>query len=297
MKIAVIGATGMLGHRIFSSLSENHDVYGIVRTDNKNLYQFPNIKEENVFDNIDILDFKKLEETLIAISPELVINGVGIIKQVDQSKEYITSIEVNSLFPHQLGKLCAKLNARMIHFSTDCVFNGEKGNYSEEDDPNANDLYGKSKHLGEVDYLENVLTLRTSLIGREVNPKGSLIDWFLSQEGKEVKGFSNAIFSGFPTLTISKIIDQYIIPNKQLYGVMNLACEPVDKYDLLNQVKELFKANIKIKRFEDFKIDRSLNGKKFNEMTGLTPLPWKELVKDLAIDNDIYCKIRKENKV
>ena len=144
--------------------------------------------------------------------------------------------------------------------------------------------------LGEVDYADHVLTFRSSIIGRELQPKGSLIDWFISQNEKEVSGFKNAIYSGFPTKTVADIIKNVIIPNTNLSGVYNVSSEPINKYDLLGLTKDEFGLNIKINENVDFKIDRSLDSSRFRKETGFTPAPWSEMIKDLNIDSQLYTR-------
>ncbi|ENP8456972.1 SDR family oxidoreductase [Photobacterium damselae] len=283
MRILVVGATGMLGYSIFSNLSEaeNLDVYGTVRNiDGLDKFFLSNDK---LISNIDVNNFKSLERAVTAIKPDVVINCIGLIKQHDVSKRHIDSISINALLPHKIAQLCDTLEARLIHFSTDCVFDGKTGNYVESDLPTATDLYGRSKCLGEVDYGKHV-TLRTSIIGHELKSSVSLIDWFLSQEGSTVKGFSKAIFSGLPTAYIAKVIKDYVLPNLFLSGLYQLSVDPIDKYTLISKVAYVYNKQIKIEKFEDFEIDRSLNSAKFREETGFIPPSWDELVEFMHSD-------------
>nr|BCN19453.1 putative monosaccharide biosynthesis protein [Vibrio metoecus] len=282
MKVLVVGATGMLGYSIFSNLSESLslDVYGTVRSV-KNLEKFFPSTDKLIF-NIDVKDIHTLEHAILSTKPDVVINCIGLIKQHDASKQYTEAIEINSLLPHKIAQLCDTIEARLVHFSTDCVFDGDSGHYLESDLPTATDLYGKSKCLGEVDYGKHV-TLRTSIIGHELKSSVSLIDWFLSQEGS-VKGFSKAVFSGLPTAYVAKILQDYVLPNQSLSGLYHLSVDPIDKYSLISKVAHIYRKQIEIEKFEDFVIDRSLSSTKFRKETGFTPPNWDELIRFMHND-------------
>ncbi|KDN28657.1 dTDP-4-dehydrorhamnose reductase [Vibrio fortis] len=282
MKVLVIGATGMLGYSIFSNLSElsNLDVYGTVRSVN-GVEQFF-LSTEKLISNVDVKDLATLEKALLDTKPDVVINCIGLIKQHDVSKQHVEAIEINALLPHKMAQLCDSIQARLVHFSTDCVFDGKAGNYLESDLPTATDLYGKSKCLGEVDYGQHV-TLRTSIIGHELKSSVSLIDWFLSQEGS-VKGFSKAVFSGLPTAYVAKVLADYVLPNPSLSGLYQLSVDPIDKFSLISKVADVYSKQIEIEKFEDFVMDRSLNSMKFREDTGFVAPSWDELVAFMHTD-------------
>lgn len=282
MKVLVIGATGMLGYSIFSNLSEspNLDVYGTVRSVNGLERFFPSTNK--LIFNVDIKDFDTLECAVRATKPNIVINCIGLIKQYEASKQYVEAIEINALLPHKIAQLCDTLGTRLIHFSTDCVFDGKTGNYVDSDLPTATDLYGKSKHLGEVGYGKH-LTLRTSIIGHELKSSVSLIDWFLSQEGS-VKGFSKAVFSGLPTAYVAKVLVDYVLPNPSLSGLYHLSVDPIDKYSLISKVSEIYSKQVEIEKCEDFVIDRSLDSTKFCKETGFVPPNWDDLIKFMHCD-------------
>ncbi|ELC9572513.1 SDR family oxidoreductase [Vibrio vulnificus] len=282
MKVLVIGATGMLGYSIFSNLSElsDLDVYGTIRSVKGVKNFFPSI--DKLIPNVDVKDFATLEKSVLDVKPDVVINCVGLIKQHDVSKQHVEAIEINALLPHKIAQLCDSIQARLVHFSTDCVFDGKTGNYSESDLPTATDLYGRSKCLGEVDYGKHV-TLRTSIIGHELKSSVSLVDWFLSQEGS-VRGFSKAVFSGLPTAYVAKILADYVLPNPSLSGLYQLSVDPIDKYSLISKVADVYNKQIEIEKFEDFEIDRSLNSTKFREETGFVPPSWDELVAFMHTD-------------
>ena len=183
----------------------------------------------------------------------------------------------------------------MIQFSSDCIFDGVKGNYIESDFSNATDLYGKSKALGEVDYLANVVTMRTSSIGREVFPHGGLVEWFLGNRGKTITGYKKAIYSGFPTKRLAEVISGFILPNPDLSGILHVAAPAIDKWTLLQMIKEHFNLKIEIAANEEFNIERSLNSSKFSALTGFSSPSWEEMMKDLEVDFDIYESIRNKN--
>ncbi len=282
MKVLVIGATGMLGYSIFSNLSElsNFDVYGTVRNV-KGLESFFPLTDK-LIPNVDVKDFATLEKAVLGVKPDVVINCIGLIKQHDVSKQHVEAIEINALLPHKIAQLCDSIQARLVHFSTDCVFDGKTGSYLETDLPTATDLYGKSKCLGEVDYGKHV-TLRTSIIGHELKSSVSLIDWFLSQEGS-VKGFSKAVFSGLPTVYVAKVLADYVLPNPSLSGLYQLSVDPIDKFSLISKVADVYSKQIEIEKFEDFVMDRSLNSTKFREDTGFVAPSWDELVAIMHTD-------------
>ena len=279
-RVLILGASGMLGSSLFRYFTNNEDFesFGTVRNDSKKLL-FPLRYQKNLHIFNDILNESLIEEILILLRPDLVINCIGVIKQNSESNNPLISISVNSLFPHVLASLCCNLNTRLIHFSTDCVFSGKKGMYIESDYCDSDDLYGKSKCLGEINY-PNTITLRTSIIGHELNSNKSLIDWFLS-ERDTVKGFANAKFSGLPTNEIARIIKEYILPKSNLFGLYHLSSNPIDKYSLLKIVAEIYKKDIKIKRDESFSIDRSLDSSLFRDKTGYNPDSWEILIKNM----------------
>lgn len=277
-RILILGVTGMLGHTLFTRLSErdNPDVYATARnTERLSRWFMPELLTK-IRGGVDADNFDSVQRALTEVKPDVVINCIGIIKQLPIAKDPLISITINSLFPHQLAQACKAVGARMIHISTDCVFSGDKGNYTEKDLPDANDLYGRTKLLGEVDY-SHCVTLRTSIIGHELKGRYGLIEWFLAQEGR-VRGFTKAIYSGFPTVEMARIIADYVIPNTDLKGLYHVSSEPISKYDLLKLVAERYGKKIEIEPFADFVLDRSLRSDRFRETTGYRPPSWPELV-------------------
>ena len=209
MKILILGATGMLGHKLMQVLSREHTVTGTVRRNASVLANYPIFSKMDIIGNISADNLETVRTAIDKANPEVIINCVGIVKQLPAAQDPLQSIAINALFPHQLVQICRQKNIRLIHMSTDCVFSGRKGYYTEEDPSDAEDLYGKTKYLGEVDY-PGCLTLRTSIIGRELDTSHGLIEWFMSQEGKTVSGYKNAVFSGLTTLALSEIITEII---------------------------------------------------------------------------------------
>ena len=275
--ILVLGASGMLGNavlRVFND-SEGYNVRGAVRH-NSSIGLFSEDIRNLVSSGLNIDDDESLSNIIVETESEIVINCIGLVKQLSNSENPLVALPINSLFPHRLAKICDDNNSRLIHMSTDCVFSGSKGFYNENDTPDSFDLYGVSKRLGEVDY-PNTITLRTSIIGHELNTNRSLIDWFLSQKGS-IEGYTRAIFSGLPTNEIAKIIRDYVIPNINLTGIYHVSAEPISKYELLSLVAKIYGKSIKIKKNNDFEIDRSLDSTRFRDLSGFNPLTWRELV-------------------
>lgn len=278
MKVLVIGLTGMLGNAVFKDFSQDSSftTYGTVRSANGFRF-FPEEMHNRILIGIDADNFDTLIRCVSEVRPDIVINCVGIVKQLASAEDPLVAIPINALFPHRLARLCAAAGARLVHISTDCVFSGKKGMYSEEDAPDAYDLYGRSKLLGEVDY-ENAVTLRTSIIGHELGGSAqSLICWFLSQQNG-VKGFTRAFFSGLPTVELSRVIRERVIPNRALRGLHHVASAPISKYDLLKLTAERYSHNIPITPDDTFVIDRSLSAALFNQKTGYTPPGWADLI-------------------
>jgi dTDP-4-dehydrorhamnose reductase len=290
LKILVMGGSGMLGHRIWIELDRVHETTGTLRSPDPLLHKFFT-KEPNVILNVTVDNFV---HALEKDNYDVVINCIGIIKHIPEASSHIESIKTNSLFPHQLAYECQKRNIRLIHFSTDCVFDGIEGSsFSEGDKPIGSDLYGSSKILGEIDYLENVVSIRTSLIGREVRTCSSLVEWFLSQNGTKVLGFKNAVFSGLSTNSIARIIEKYILPNPKLSGIYHLSVDPISKLDLLQLIKNDMDLDIDISPTEEPHINRALCSKKLISETGYIPPKWDEMIKELSTQDQTYREIHK----
>ncbi|WDZ96610.1 SDR family oxidoreductase [Herbaspirillum sp. WKF16] len=280
MKILVLGAGGMLGSAMFSLLGggNDFDVWGTLR-DNRKLESFDQHSHSKLVSDFDVQDIESVRGLLARLKPDVVINCIGVIKQLAAANDALVSIAINALLPHQLAELCAEAGARLVHFSTDCVFSGKKGRYSESDFPDANDLYGRSKFLGEVAY-PHAITLRTSIIGHELGSSHSLVDWFLAQKGT-CKGFTHAFFSGLPSVEHARIVRDAILPNPQLSGLYQVAAAPISKYDLLTLVAKQYGVSTQIEPSDALKIDRSLDGGRFNADFGYVPPDWPTLVEQM----------------
>lgn len=277
-KILILGASGMLGNALlrYFATETAHGVVGIVRSA-RSIDLLPVAVRGCVAEAGDIEDVDALVRVFDRHRPTVVINCVGLVKQLSDAKDPLAAIPINAVLPHRLARLCALAGARLVHFSTDCVFSGDKGMYVEDDLPDARDVYGRTKLLGEVDY-PHALTLRTSIIGHELAGNHSLICWFLSQPGP-VRGFTRAIFSGFPTVEIARIIDNHVLPRPDLSGLYHLSAAPIDKYSLLKLVAGVYGKDIDIIEDPSVIIDRSLDSSRFRAATGFLPEDWPTLVR------------------
>jgi dTDP-4-dehydrorhamnose reductase len=277
-KVLVLGTTGMLGNAVFRYLSADKElqVRGTLQNPGGKRF-FADDLQNNLIANVNVLDFDTLIGVFERIRPDVVINCIGLIKQLADAKDPLSALPINAMLPHRLAKLCSLSGARLVHVSTDCVFSGNKGMYTEADPSDAEDLYGKSKYIGEVHGLPHALTLRTSIIGHELSGHVGLIDWFLSQEGS-VKGYAKAVFSGLPTVELARIMHAFVLPNPALSGLYHLSAEPIDKYSLLKQVAETYRKKIEIVADEAVRIDRSLDSTRFRQATGYRPPSWPELI-------------------
>lgn len=277
-KILILGGTGMIGHGLFYELSKytDLDLYATARSDSNLEQWFPHELRQKIRVNVDADNYDTVIRALASIQPDIVINCIGLIKQLPLANDPLSAITSNSLLPHRVSLVCRTAGARMIQVSTDCIFNGSKGNYTESDPSDATDLYGRSKFLGEVEY-PHCVTLRTSIIGHELKGKLGLIEWFLAQEGT-INGFTQAIYSGVPTVEFARVIKEYVLPNPELSGLYHVSAEPISKYDLLKLVAKRYSKEIEIKPFDDFFNDRSLDSSRFREVTGYQPPSWEELV-------------------
>jgi len=284
MKILLMGAYGMLGHELMLRLKTDHDISGTCKEIRRGAPWSSIIDNDRLIAGVHA---EKIETVSLALSkskPDVVINCIGIVKQAEAAKDPIASISVNSLFPHLLARECFLNDARLIHFSTDCVFSGKKGMYSVNDPTDADDLYGRTKSLGEVGG-KGSLTIRSSIIGRELGTRNGLLEWFLSQKGKSVKGYRNAIFSGFTTLEMSNIISMILKNHKDLSGIWHIASNPISKYDLLSLINREMDLGIQIEPDDSVVSDRSLNGRNFSSKTGYKPPSWKDMIKEMVKDS------------
>jgi dTDP-4-dehydrorhamnose reductase len=279
-KILIIGGSGMLGNTLlrFFSRKKNFDVSTTIRS-SKLLGISNKSSNYQLFNNIHLEDKKDISKVFDQVRPDVVINCAGVIKHSNESIDHLKVLLLNTILPHYLAKLSENFNARLIHFSTDCVFSGSKGNYNESDFPDASDFYGRSKLLGEINY-PNTITIRTSLVGHELNSTKNLIEWFLMQN-HEIKGYNEAIFSGLSTFEVAKVIDTCILPNKKLEGLYHLSSQPISKYGLLTLVKKIYKKSIGIIKDHSLKINRSLDSSRFCKATNYVSKPWDLMIQEM----------------
>lgn len=282
MKVLVLGASGMLGNAVLRLLgaSDSYDVFGTVRS-SAALRLLPAGFGERIVTGIDVENQDTLAALLGRVRPQAVVNCIGIVKQLQEASDPLATLPINALLPHRLARMCDLAGARLIHVSTDCVFAGTKGMYVESDPPDAIDLYGRSKSLGEVDY-PNAVTLRTSIIGHELGGSAQgLVEWFLSQND-QVKGFTRAIFSGLPTVELAAVIRDRVLPASELRGVYHVSAAPIDKYTLLTLLAQTYGRSTRIVPDAQLVIDRSLDSTRFRRDTGYEPPAWPELVRRMA---------------
>jgi dTDP-4-dehydrorhamnose reductase len=282
--VLILGATGMLGHTLFKRLSRDSklQVFGTARHKTaKSL--FPKELAKKILTNVDLENDQSLLKLFNKVKPDIVINCVGLIKQIGTSEDVLQAIPINTLLPHRLAYLTAQIRARLILLSTDCVFSGKKGNYKETDRPDCTDLYGQSKLLGEITDQPHVLTIRTGFIGHELRGGHSLVNWFLKQK-VSVTGYTRAIYSGLPTIELANIIHHLVLPNPKLSGLYQIASEPISKFDLLGLIAKTYQKKVTLTKSSSPKINRSLSYAKFKKQTGYTPKSWVQLVEEMHVD-------------
>ena len=294
MKIMILGATGMLGHKLVQTLSEQNTVTGTIRGNAPDPANNPVFSGANIIGSVSADNPAGIRQVITRTRPEVIINCIGIVKQLPAARDPLQSIAVNALFPHQLAKICLQENIRLIHMSTDCVFSGHRGRYTENDLSDAEDLYGKTKFLGEVNY-PGCLTIRTSMIGRELSASHGLIEWFLSQDGKTVPGYKKTIFSGLTTIALSDIIAEIIAGYPSLTGTCHIASEPTSKYDLLDLVKKTYGLTIALEPDETMINNRSLDASRFKRETTIKIPSWEYMIDMMHRDPTPYDTVRHDH--
>lgn len=291
-KIVVLAGGGMLGHKLCERFSAaGRDVIATFR---KPVSHYDGLKDvfgrTRLVGNIDVMDRAALETFLKAERPAVVVNCVGIIKQLETIDDRLVTVGVNSYLPHMIEKICGEVGARMVHFSTDCVFSGKKGSYRATDPSDAGDLYGRSKFLGETAGVAGQsITIRSSVIGREISkPNYGLVEWIYAQKGKRVRGFGKAIYTGLTTIEMSRVVELAIERTEPLLGVWHVASAPINKYDLLKLVSQKARLKIEIDRYDDFVCDRSLIMDRFADETGYHPASWEAMIEEMVVDGVRY---------
>lgn len=291
MRILILGAAGMLGHKVLQRfVAQGYDVTGTVRDarEQSPLTRLPLFAGPNILWNQDALDWAALRAMLQDQRPDVVINALGIIKQRQQAQVPTPSIQINALLPHLLTATLSAWNGRLVHISSDCVFNGSRGQYRESDPSDADDLYGRSKCLGEVLDAANAVTLRSSIIGRELRHHQSLLDWFLAQHGGRAQGYRRVIYSGLTTIEMAKVIDLVVHQHPALHGLYQVTTEAISKHDLLALLADAYRLDVTITPADHPESDRSMVGDRFRAATGYVAPSWPELAAALASDPTPY---------
>ncbi|HUF20672.1 MAG TPA: SDR family oxidoreductase [Burkholderiales bacterium] len=281
MRILILGGDGMLGHRLLRHLQPRHDVRVTLRQGLGTYAASGLFRHGNSYPGVDVRSTDQLMDAVADFEPEAMVNCVGIVKQRDEARASLPSIQINALLPHRLALVARAARCRLVHLSTDCVFSGRKGGYTENDIADAEDLYGRSKLLGEVAE-PGCITLRTSIIGPELSRKTGLLEWFMAQRGKKIPGFRRAIYSGFTTLEMSRIIEKLLVEHPQASGLYHVSSEPISKYDLLQKVNAALKLGTTIDPQDEFVCDRSLDSSRFREEFSYRPPAWDAMISELA---------------
>ena len=281
--ILVLGASGLLGNAVLRVLAKSPSlrVVGTLRTDAVQK-RLASVTDAALILPVDATRFTDLQRVMDEVRPSVLVNCGGATKHIDAGNDPSIAYQSNAVLPHTLAALTANAGCRLVHISTDCVFKGDKGMYLESDPTDATDVYGQSKAAGEVHY-RNSITIRTSIIGHEIDTRRSLVEWFLMQ-GAECKGFRRAFFSGFPTVTLARIIRDHVIPNPQLHGLWHAAAPRVGKFDLLTLIAKTYDKKITIHADDSFVLDRSLDGTRFREATGFVSPDWPALIAEMHQD-------------
>ena len=295
MKVLILGGSGMLGHKLWQTLAPRFDAYVSFRSKPGSFAQPGIFDQSRSLSGLTAENIDGFARAIEKVHAEVIVNCIGVVKQTAAGKDPATSIEVNAWFPHRLAELCRLAGARLIHLSTDCVFSGRKGNYKEGDTPDGEDLYGRTKLLGEVEG-KNCLTIRTSMIGRELQGAQGLLEWFLAHEGGRVRGFTRAVFSGFTTLALAEVIASVIANHPELDGIWHVASEPISKFDLLMLVKQTYGLEIQIEPDASVVCDRSLDGSHFRDATAIQSPPWPEMIENMRDDPTLYDMVREAHE-
>lgn len=271
----------MLGHRLFRHLQARHDVRATLRQNLNASTAFGLFQRNNTYSGVDVRVMDQMMETVADFEPEAIVNCVGIVKQRGEAKASLPSIQINALLPHRLALIARANRCRLVHMSTDCVFSGRKGAYTEDDVADAEDLYGRSKLLGEV-IEPGCITLRTSIIGPELSRKTGLLEWFLTQRGKRIAGFRRAIYSGFTTLEMSRIIENLLVKHPEASGLYHVSSDPISKFELLGKVNAELGLGTKIEPDDVFVCDRSLDSSRFRTQFQYRPPMWDHMIAELS---------------
>ena len=298
-RVVVLGAGGMLGHKVFQRLAD-HELVGFVRRSAASYEQYPEVfRGGTLVGGVDVLEGDDLEIALREANPHYVVNCVGVVKQLEAARDPYLSVAINSLLPHRLARICGNEGSRLIHISTDCVFDGRRGDYRENDATDARDLYGRSKALGETLASESAaVTLRTSFVGRELGaPTHGLVEWFLSKQGSSVDGFENVIYSGLTAPELASVICLIVDRGLNLTGTYHVASEPINKLELLMLIRRIYNLDIEVRRRDKPASNRSLIMSRFTDVTGYSQPRWLDMVREMHGDSTPYDKWRLQESV
>jgi dTDP-4-dehydrorhamnose reductase len=294
MKILVLGGSGMWGHQVFLKLSEYFGNSQVACTLKKNRSHYDRIQffqNKTVFDGLDFRNFDVVYNLLGQYKPSWVINCVGLTPRKYDPKDEAHYFSINADLPHKLNNWCEINHSKLIHFSTDCVFTGKKGEYTESDIPDATDIYGKTKALGEV-RSKSALTYRLSKIGREIEGKTEILEWALSQKGREINGFSKAIYSGVTTNFMAAELIRIIEKYPDLSGLFQVAGPKINKFELLKIINQVYECRLTIHEKIDYAVDKSLNCELYKQTTGFNQKDWLNMImtmkKEERIDYDSF---------
>lgn len=290
-RLLVLGGAGMMGHKLWQVADRQVETWATVRRVTPALRTAGIGDAARTIEGVDVRQPAGLDAALERARPDAVVNCVGVVKQLAAATDPVESITINALYPHLLAGACRQRGIRLVHISTDCVFDGRSGGYREDDASNATDLYGRTKALGEVTG-RGCVTVRTSIIGRELSGAAGLVEWFLSRRGRTADGFARAIFSGFTTIALSRILLRILTDHPGLEGLYHVAAAPIDKLTLLQLLNSAYKAGVTITPREEPRIDRSLDAGRFLATTGLVPPPWEAMIAEMAADTTPYDFIR-----
>jgi dTDP-4-dehydrorhamnose reductase len=279
MRLLILGGDGQIGHQLFKYFQKRHEAKVTLRGNLAEYEKFGLFNAGNAYPKVDVRTTERLMAIAEDFRPEVMINAVGITNKRSEATDYSLCIEINSLLPHKLASLCKITRTRLVHLSTDCIFSGEKGNYGDDATSDAEDLYGRSKALGEVQE-SHCITLRTSHIGRELSRKTGLLEWFLAQHG-QIRGFKRAIFSGLTTIELSRVMELILVNHPNKFGIYNVSGDPISKYDLLMLLKEKMVLPVEIIPDETFRCDRSLDSTRFRREFQYTPPSWEDMIEEL----------------
>lgn len=285
MRILILGASGLIGHKLYQRLGQRFgDVYATLHRPRTAFEKYGLFDSPRVIDRVDVREFDHLTGILHAVDPDVVLNCVGITKRRSEIQDPLHAIEVNARFPHLLARWAKEHGRRVIHFSTDCVFDGAEGDYTEQSPTTGKDAYGQTKALGEIRY-DHTLTIRSSFIGRELDHCTELLEWALAQRGKTIKGFTRAYYSGVSTIVMSRIVGDIIEHHPELNGLYQLAMpEPTNKYDLLCCARDAFGLNVEIVPEGHFLIRPTLDGSPLRAAMKLELPTWPEMMAELAAE-------------